>query len=157
MISKIIFLNVYHQSRLQVYWEHSIPLELDRVPYWRYRVTKLPLLRLRKLICQRCQCVLEIWIGKIQCKHRNLILLNSTIAKHSLKATKMVWCINHFSLVILSSANSFGKLFLLLLFSKKKKTWERESLILLNMQYLYTYQKHHNPVLWLYLKNKLVF
>ena len=121
MISKIIFLNVYHQSRLQVYWEHSIPLELDRVPYWRYRVKKLPLLRLRKLICQRCQCVLEIWIGKIQCKHRNLILLNSKIAKHSLKATKMVWCINHFSLVILSSANSFGRLFLLLLFSKKKK------------------------------------
>ena len=68
----------------KVYWEYSIPLELDGIPYRGYCVKNFRYSDKKANLSTTSMCTGKIGNGKIQCRHRNKILLNSNNAKHSL-------------------------------------------------------------------------
>ena len=70
-----------HESR-KVYWECSIPLELDRIPYRGYCVKSFRYSDKKANLSTMSMCTANME-RKIQCRYRNKILLNSNNAKHS--------------------------------------------------------------------------
>ena len=72
------------QESRKVYWEYSIPLELDGIPYRGYCVKNFRYSDKKANLSTTSMCTGKIGNGKIQCRHRNKILLNSNNAKHSL-------------------------------------------------------------------------
>ena len=69
-----------HESR-KVYWECSIPLELDRIPYRGYCVKSFRYSDKKANLSTMSMCTANME-RKIQRRYRNKILLNSNNAKH---------------------------------------------------------------------------